>query len=151
LLLTDKMSMAVSLECRVPLLDHELVELAAAIPASLKVKGGRLKHLLKDSLSGLLPADILDRKKRGFGTPMGAWLKHDLAPVLRQLLSKESVARRGLFRHDVIAALMADHEANRADGTDGLLSLMNLEIWSRIYLDRREPGDVAAELKSYTR
>ncbi|WP_374482987.1 asparagine synthase (glutamine-hydrolyzing) [Zoogloea sp.] len=150
LLLTDKMSMAVSLECRVPLLDHELVELAASIPASLKVKGGRLKHLMKESLADLLPADILDRKKRGFGTPMGAWLKRDLAPVLRQLLSRESVARRGLFRHDAIAALMADHEANRADGTDGLLSLMNLEIWSRIYLDRREPGDVAAELKSYT-
>lgn len=150
LLLTDKMSMAVSLECRVPLLDHELVELAASIPGSLKVKGGRLKHLMKESLSSLLPGDILDRKKRGFGTPMGAWLKRDLAPVLRQLLSKESVARRGLFRHDAIAALMADHKANRADGTDGLLSLMNLEIWSRIYLDQREPGDVAAELKSYT-
>lgn len=150
LLLTDKMSMAVSLECRVPLLDHELVELAASIPASLKVKGGRLKHLMKESLADLLPADILDRKKRGFGTPMGAWLKRDLAPVLRQLLSQESVVRRGLFRHDAIAGLMADHEANRADGTDGLLSLMNLEIWSRIYLDRREPGDVAAELKSYT-
>lgn len=151
LMLTDKMSMAVSLECRVPLLDHELVELAASIPASLKVRGGRLKHLMKESLSDLLPPDILDRKKRGFGTPMGAWLKRDLAPVLRQLLSKETVARRGLFRHDVIARLMADHESNRADGTDSLLSLMNLEIWSRIYLDRREPDDVAAELKSYVK
>jgi len=149
LLLTDKMSMAVSLECRVPLLDHELVELAAAMPASIKVKGGRLKHLMKDSLSDLLPADILDRKKRGFGTPMGAWLKRELAPVLKELLSPRVVAQRGLFRHDVIAGLMNDHEANRSDGTDALLSLMNLEIWSRIYLDRREPGDVAAELKSY--
>ncbi|HNO88520.1 MAG TPA: asparagine synthase (glutamine-hydrolyzing) [Rhodocyclaceae bacterium] len=151
LLLTDKMSMAVSLECRVPLLDHELVELAAAIPASVKIRGGRLKHLMKDALADLLPADILDRKKRGFGTPMGAWLKRDLAPVLRQLLSPESVRRRGLFRHDVIAGLMADHESNRSDGTDGLLSLMNLEIWSRIYLDGRSADDVAAELKSYTR
>ena len=151
LLLTDKMSMAVSLECRVPLLDHELVELAAAIPAAVKIRGGRLKHLMKDALADLLPADILDRKKRGFGTPMGAWLKRDLAPVLRQLLSPESVRRRGLFRHDVIAGLMADHESNRSDGTDGLLSLMNLEIWSRIYLDGRSADDVAAELKSYTR
>ncbi len=151
LLLTDKMSMAVSLECRVPLLDHDLVELAAAMPASIKVKGGRLKHVMKDCLSDLLPADILDRKKRGFGTPMGAWLKRELAPVLRELLSRKVVEQRGLFRHDVIAGLMADHESNRSDGTDGLLSLMNLEIWSRIYLDRREPGDVAAELKSYIR
>ncbi len=66
-------------------------------------------------------------------------------------MSKETVARRGLFRHDVIARLMADHESNRSDGTDSLLSLMNLEIWSRIYLDRREPDDVAAELKSYVK
>ncbi|MBL8369724.1 MAG: asparagine synthase (glutamine-hydrolyzing), partial [Candidatus Accumulibacter sp.] len=79
LLLTDKMSMAVSLECRVPLLDHQLVELAAAMPAAIKVRDGRLKHLLKASLADLLPDEILNRKKRGFGTPMGAWLKRELA------------------------------------------------------------------------
>jgi asparagine synthase (glutamine-hydrolysing) len=68
LMLTDKMSMAVSLECRVPLLDHQLVELAAAMPTAIKVRGGRLKHVLKESLGDLLPNDILNRKKRGFGT-----------------------------------------------------------------------------------
>jgi len=148
LMLTDKMSMAVSLECRVPLLDHHLVELAASIPAHVKVRRGRLKHLLKDSLVDLLPAAILEREKRGFGTPMGAWLKRDLAPVLRQLLAREVVESRGLLRHTVVDTLMADHEANRIDGTDVLLALMNLEIWSRIYLDRRDPTDVATELKS---
>lgn len=151
LLLTDKMSMAVSLECRVPLLDHQLVELAATIPASIKLHKGRLKGLLKDSLADLLPDDILNRKKRGFGTPMGAWLKRELAPLLRRLLAAEVVASRGLFRKAEVDRLMADHEANRIDGTDVLLALMNLEIWSRIYLDRREPADVADELKSYVR
>ena len=149
LLLTDKMSMAVSLECRVPLLDRELVEIAAAIPESLKVKGGRLKHLMKDALAGVLPADILERKKRGFGTPMGAWLKRDLAPVLRRLLSAEVVRGRGLFDPVVVARLVADHESSRIDGTDALLAIMNLEIWSRIYLDRRSHEDVTAELKSH--
>ena len=149
LLLTDKMSMAVSLECRVPLLDHKLVELAAAMPASIKVRDGRLKHVMKESLAGLLPQDILDRKKRGFGTPMGAWLKRELAPMLRRLLAPEVVRARGLFHQPVIERLMADHQANRIDGTDALLALMNLEIWSRVYLDRREPADVAAELKSF--
>jgi len=149
LLLTDKMSMAVSLECRVPLLDHQLVELAASMPAAFKVRGGRLKHVLKESLSDLLPNDILNRKKRGFGTPMGAWLKKELAPLLRRLLAPEVVQRRGLFRQPVVDRLIADHEANRADGTDALLALLNLEIWSRIYLDHRDPSDVAAELKSY--
>jgi len=146
LMLTDKMSMAVSLECRVPLLDHDLVEMAAAIPAAIKVKGGRLKHLMKEALAELLPADILDRQKRGFGTPMGAWLKGELAPLLDRLLAPEVVKARGLFRDGVVTRLVADHRANRFDGTDILLALMNLEIWSRIYLDGRSFADVADEL-----
>jgi asparagine synthase (glutamine-hydrolysing) len=149
LMLTDKMSMAVSLECRVPLLDHQLVELAAAMPAAIKIRGGHLKHVLKESLGGLLPNDILDRKKRGFGTPMGAWLKKELAPLLARLLAPEVIQRRGLFRQPVVDRLVADHQANRIDGTDALLALLNLEIWSRIYLDRRDPADVADELKGY--
>jgi len=150
LLLTDKMSMAVSLECRVPLLDHELVELAARIPEQIKIRNGRLKHVLKRALQPTLPANILHRKKRGFGTPMGAWLKGDLAPLVNELLSAETVRARGLFRHAEIAKLIAAHAANRVDGTDRLLALLNLEIWSRIYLDRRTPADVADELKAAT-
>jgi asparagine synthase (glutamine-hydrolysing) len=148
LLLTDKMSMAVSLECRVPLLDHELVELAAAMPASIKVRDGQLKHVMKQALSDLLPQEILYRPKRGFGTPMGAWLKRELAPLLHRLLAPEVVARRGLFNQTAIDRLMADHQANRVDGTDALTALMNLEIWSRLYLDRHDPAAVAAELKA---
>jgi asparagine synthase (glutamine-hydrolysing) len=147
LLLTDKMSMAVSLECRVPLLDQELVELAARVPEGIKLRGGRLKHVMKAALRDVLPVDIIDRKKRGFGTPMGAWLKGELAPLVRDLLSKESVAARGLFHHGEIASLIDAHDANRLDGTDRLLALLNLEVWSRIYLDGRTPGDVADELK----
>jgi asparagine synthase (glutamine-hydrolysing) len=149
LMLTDKMSMAVSLECRVPLLDHALVELAAAMPTSIKIRHGRLKHVLKESLGELLPKDILDRKKRGFGTPMGAWLKKELAPLLRRVLAPDVVQARGLFRQSVVDRLVSDHENNRVDGTDALIALMNLEVWSRIYLDRRDPADVADELKSY--
>ena len=149
LMLTDKMSMAVSLECRVPLLDHQLVEMAAAMPADIKIKGGRLKHIMKAALAPMLPDDILHRKKRGFGTPMGAWLKKELAPVLKELLSPEVVRARGLFNAATVDALMVDHTANRSDGTDALLALMNLEIWSRVYLDRREPADVADELKHH--
>ncbi|ANQ86431.1 asparagine synthetase [Azoarcus olearius] len=148
LLLTDKMSMAVSLECRVPLLDRALVELAASIPESLKVRNGRLKHLMKSALADVLPPDILDRRKRGFGTPMGAWLKQQLAPVLRRLLAADVVRDRGLFDPAVVARLVADHEAARIDGTDALLALMNLEIWSRVHLDRHSVDDVTAELKS---
>jgi hypothetical protein len=83
LLLTDKMSMAVSLECRVPLARPPTGRTGGAMPAAIKVRDGRLKHLMKAALADLLPDDILDRQKRGFGTPMGAWLKRELAPLLR--------------------------------------------------------------------
>ena len=147
LLLTDKMSMATSLECRVPLLDHELVELAARMPQEVKVRGGRLKHAMKQAMSDLLPPDILERKKRGFGTPMGAWLKGELAPLMHGLLSEESVAARGLFQPAAVRELIAQHQANRIDGTDRLLALMNLEIWARLFLEGRAPQDVGAELE----
>jgi asparagine synthase (glutamine-hydrolysing) len=147
LMLTDKMSMATSLECRVPLLDHELVELAARMPEDVKIRGGRLKHAMKEAVSGLLPRDILERKKRGFGTPMGAWLKGDLAPLVRGLLSESVVKSRELFHYPVVQELIASHEANRVDGTDRLLALVNLEIWSRLYLDGRARDSVTDELK----
>jgi asparagine synthase (glutamine-hydrolysing) len=147
LLLTDKMSMATSLECRVPLLDHELVELAARIPQEVKIRNGRLKHVLKEAVSGMLPRDLIERKKRGFGTPMGAWLKQDLAPLMQELLSEDSIERRGLFDPGTVRALMGRHETKRIDGTDRLLALMNLEIWARMYVDRRTPEDVTAELE----
>lgn len=148
LMLTDKMSMAVSLECRVPLLDHELVELAAAMPEHVKVRGGRLKHVMKQALAELLPPDILNRKKRGFGTPIGAWLKGQLASVLDAVLSPESLARRGLFEPAAVAQLVAAHRAQREDYTDALLALMNFEVWARMYLDGRSHEDVADELKA---
>lgn len=148
LMLTDKMSMATSLECRVPLLDHELVQLAARMPEQVKIRNGRLKHAMKATLADVLPPDILNRRKRGFGTPMGAWLKGELRPLLARMLDDATLARRGLFDRAQVRGLMADHESNRVDGTDQLLSLMNLEIWSRIYLDHRTPEDVTIELKA---
>jgi len=148
LMLTDKMSMATSLECRVPLLDHELVELAARMPEEVKIRGGRLKHAMKEAVSDLLPRDILERKKRGFGTPMGAWLKGELAPFVRGLLSDSVVRGRGLLHFPTVQELIASHEAKRIDGTDRLLTLLNLEIWARLYLDGRSADDVTDELKA---
>lgn len=147
LLLTDKMSMATSLECRVPLLDHTLFELAATIPQDVKCRGGRLKHVMKQALADVLPADILGRTKRGFGAPFGAWLKSSLAPLRRQVLSREAIERRGLFDFAAVEALAAAHDANRVDGTDQLLALLNFEIWARLYLDARTPDDVLDELR----
>jgi len=151
LMLTDKMTMATSLECRVPLLDHGLVEFAARLPSHLKIRGRELKHVLKKALAGTLPDDILHRPKRGFGAPLGAWIKDELAPFTRRLLSRQSVVRRGLLRPDVVEETLALHQTNRADRTDHLLALINLEVWCRIYLDRRQPTDVSAELAAEAR
>jgi asparagine synthase (glutamine-hydrolysing) len=146
LLLTDKMTMATSLECRVPLLDHDLVELAARIPAPVKVAGGELKSLMKDALADVLPREVLYRPKRGFGAPMGAWMKNELAQLLDSALSRQAIERRGLLAHAPVAELIAAHRANRIDGTDRLLALLNLEVWCRVYIDRRPSSDVAEEL-----
>jgi asparagine synthase (glutamine-hydrolysing) len=148
LMLTDKMTMAASIECRVPLLNHRLVELGARIPAETRIRGRDLKHVLKRALADVLPRDILYRSKRGFGAPMGAWLTGELRPLMMHLLSRESIERRGLLHWPVVEETIALHEARREDHTDHLLSLMNLELWARLYLDRRTPQDLTDELET---
>lgn len=146
LLLTDKVTMAASLECRAPFLDHQLVELAAQIPAELKMPAGRLKHLLKQSLSGLVSDEVLYRRKRGFGAPIGAWLKTELAPLRGQLLSRQVTEGRGLLDWPAVAQLQQLHDESREDFTDLLLVLMNVELWCRLFVDGRDPADVGGEL-----
>jgi asparagine synthase (glutamine-hydrolysing) len=147
LMLTDKMSMAVSLECRVPLLDQRLVKLAARMPAKTRIQGSNLKHTMKLAMTGILPENILYREKRGFGAPIGAWFKSELAPLLREMLSESTLSRRGLLDPKAVAGLMLQHEKQEADRTDHLLALVNLEIWCRMYLDGATPATVADELR----
>ena len=112
------------------------------------MRGGRLKHVLKEALAGFLPAEILERKKRGFGTPMGAWLKGQLSGVLDTVLGPDSLSRRGLFDPVVVAEIVTAHRARREDYTDALLALINFEVWARLYIDGRAHADVADELKA---
>jgi asparagine synthase (glutamine-hydrolysing) len=146
LMLTDRMTMATSLECRVPFLDNTVIDLSLRMPSQLKVRGRQLKYILKRALGDLLPAEILDRGKRGFGAPVGAWFKHELAPLVREVLSRESVERRGTFRWDAVQRIIDLHQTNREDYTDHLLALTNLELWSRVYMDGQAPDEVEAEL-----
>ena len=151
LLLTDKMTMAASIECRVPLLSHGLVELSARMPSALKIHKRDLKHILKVALSDHLPRSILYRRKRGFGAPMGAWIRNELAPLMNHVLSRESVERRGWLNWDAVDKTRALHDAGKEDHTDHLISLLNLEVWARLYLDGRSPDDVAGELAQQVR
>ena len=115
LLLTDKMTMASSLECRVPLLSNAMVDLAARLPSGMKIQGGQLKHLFKLAMRGVLPAATLQKSKRGFGAPMGAWLKKELRPLMHVVLSQESVERRGLLDPSAVREAIALHESARRD------------------------------------
>lgn len=151
LLLTDKITMAASIECRVPFLDHRLAELAAQIPESVKMRDGELKYVLRRALAGIVPDEILNRGKRGFGAPMGAWFKTELRPLRDALLGKASIESRGLLNWSAVRELSAAHDANREDFSDLLLTLVNLELWCRMFLDGRSASDVAAELHELSR
>jgi asparagine synthase (glutamine-hydrolysing) len=148
LMLTDKMSMAVSLECRVPLLDQRLVRLAAQIPGAVKMRDGRLKHVMKEALHGVLPDAILNREKRGFGAPIGAWFKEELAALVRDVLSTEVVQRRGLLDPQAVQRTIREHEQQQADRSDHLLALINLELWCRLYLDGASTAGLRDELRA---
>jgi asparagine synthase (glutamine-hydrolysing) len=143
LALTDKMTMATSIECRAPFMDHELVELAARMPEHLKVHGLQLKYLLKKVVKPWLPKEIIHRKKRGFGAPIGSWLRKDLEPLVATLLSEPQVRKRGLFQWPVVKEMIVKHENQQQDYTDHLLALIGLELWCQIFLDRRSAEDVS--------
>jgi asparagine synthase (glutamine-hydrolysing) len=147
LALTDRMSMAASIECRAPLVDYELVELAARIPSNLKVHGFTLKYLFKKAVTPWLPREVIERKKRGFGAPIGSWLRQDLKPLVCDLLSETQVRRRGLFQWTAVQGILNAHQEQRSDLTDHIFALVAFETWCRIYLDgqdwRATPPSVA--------
>ena len=133
---TDKLSMAASVEVRVPLLDDELVDLVRHVPSSLKLHGWRRKYVFKRSQEELLPRDIVWRRKAGFGAPVRSWLQKDLRPLVDELLSPASVSARGLLDPTETLRII---EATRAGSDDFALRIyafLTLEIWCRTFLDR---------------
>jgi asparagine synthase (glutamine-hydrolysing) len=130
LFLTDRMTMAASIEGRVPLLDHQLVEAVAQIPADFKIKGTRLRHIQKLAMRGLVPNRVLHKRKRGFGLPIGSWFRGDLRELVRDVLAPNRVARQGLFEPTAVDELLTSHLARRADYSDALLALLTFSIWS---------------------
>ena len=137
---------------------HLWIGIAFCIPfAVLGITGSYLVYdqdvtapprAMKRALEGVLPESILKREKRGFGAPIGAWFKQELAPLVADLLSPDTVRHRGLLDPEAVSRTIAEHEAQRADRTDHLLALVNLEIWARLYLDGASVEAVTADLKS---
>ncbi|MDD5556034.1 MAG: asparagine synthase (glutamine-hydrolyzing) [bacterium] len=132
----DRMSMACSLEVRVPLLDHAVIEFMATVPPGMKLKGLGRKYILRRALSGVLPAEILRRGKEGFSIPMKNWLRGELRPMMCDLLSDAALRRRGYFRPAAVARLVREHLEGRANHSHRLWALMLFERWAREFLDR---------------
>jgi len=129
LLLTDSMTMAASLETRVPLLDHELVELMARTPSRYKIKGLKLRHLQKLSMRPHLPPVVFAKRKWGFGCPVGRWFREELRELLRDTLAPDRLRQAGLFNPAVVEGIIDAHETLRADNSDILLGLLTFELW----------------------
>jgi asparagine synthase (glutamine-hydrolysing) len=135
LAMADRMSMAHGLELRAPFCDHRLVETCLAIPPRQKLRGLRLKALLKLAFADTLPAEVLAHRKQGFMLPLGRWLRTDLRRIMEDLLHPEQVRRRGLFAPEVVQRLRLEHLQGRRLHTDRLWTLMMAEAWMREYLD----------------
>jgi asparagine synthase (glutamine-hydrolysing) len=131
----DRMSMAHSIEARVPLLDHKLVEFAASIPPDLLLRNGTGKHLFKRAMRGVLPEAVLDRPKRGFAIPLGHWFRGRLAPFVRDLLLSERSRTRGLFERPEIERILERPSRGMEDLDLELWTLISLELWCRLFLD----------------
>ncbi len=144
----DRMSMAHSIESRVPLLDNEVIEFASTLPSRFKIHNGRRKHLLKEALRPLLPAGILDRKKQGFGVPLGVWFRGGLTNLFADVLNSPTTRQRGYFEPSFVERLVREHLAGTRDHTLRLWQLLVFELWHREYLDGNRVGSPNAHVRA---
>ena len=136
LLKADKITMANSLELRVPLLDHKVLEFAAALPSNFKVRGCTTKYILKKTLGGLVPKEILNRRKTGFPVPYELWLRTELKDWVHQVLSDQRTVERGYFEKSQIESLVAKNQQEGGFSKE-IFCLITLELWHRTFLDRK--------------
>ena len=131
----DQMSMAASIESRVPFLDHPLVEFTTTIPARFNIRGLSGKHVLKSAVEDLLPATIIHQKKLGFPTPIHDWLAHEGTRRVEEILLSPRSVERKIFKPDGIRRLIREHKENLVDHTDRLWRLLNFELWMRVCIE----------------
>lgn len=131
----DRATMAHSLEARSPFLDHEFMEFAARLPASLKLSGTQRKHILKKMLHGVLPDTVLERRKMGFSVPLASWFRHELRPMAYDVLLAPRAIQRGYFQPEILTTWLTEHSTGRHDHAAVLWDLLVLELWHRAFVD----------------
>jgi asparagine synthase (glutamine-hydrolysing) len=132
----DIAAMANSLEVRAPLLDHEFLEFTSTIPATMKRDASGGKRIFKLAMRNLLPAEILEKKKSGFGVPLARWFRAELAPLVRDALLSDRFARRELFEPKFVRRMVEEHARGERDWSTRLWALLFLELWFREWIDR---------------
>ncbi|CAN5257412.1 amidotransferase 1, exosortase A system-associated [soil metagenome] len=130
----DQMSMAASIESRVPFLDHKLVEFTARMPHEMKLRGGTTKWILREAMKGILPDEIIHRKKMGFPVPVGNWFRGPFKHIIDEYVLGNRAMDRGIFDHEYVSSLVARHNAGE-NHDERLWSLLNFEIWQRRFID----------------
>jgi asparagine synthase (glutamine-hydrolysing) len=140
LMRVDKITMATSVETRVPFLDHKLVEFAMTIPRSMKVRDGQNKWVLKKALEGIVPNDILYRPKQGFGLPINEWFITGMAPFVEHAVFSSPLRKRGFFDYDVLRGMWEQHLAGRVNYSFNIWSILNLSLWYEHWIERRPFG-----------
>ncbi len=138
----DQMSMATSVESRVPFLDHKLVEFTCSLPERLKLRGGTTKYILRESMKGVLPEPILSRSKMGFPVPVGAWFRGPYRSIIDEYVLSERTVAREIFNVDFVRELVERHQVGGENHEERLWALVNFEIWQRQFLDG-EVGDAS--------
>ena len=142
----DQMSMAASIESRVPFLDHPLMEFAAGLPERMKLRGRTTKYVLRAAMKGLLPDEILTRPKMGFPVPIGQWFRRSFRPIVDEYVLGHRANERGLFDSAYVRALVRQHERREGNHAERLWSLLNLEVWQRTFIDGESPSDVSRDM-----
>ncbi len=140
---SDKLSMACSIESRVPLLDNEVVDFMQRVPPHLKIKGFTQKYLLKKAMQPMLPANVIHRRKAGFGLPVRSWLRNDLHEMVHDLLSEDRIRRRGLLDAKMVSSMLQQNDLGRCDFTLSIWSLLVLEIWQQIFIDQEHHAELS--------
>jgi asparagine synthase (glutamine-hydrolysing) len=130
----DQMSMAASIESRVPFLDHKLVEFTARLPHRMKIRGSTGKWILREAMRGILPDEILTRKKMGFPVPVGSWFRNEFRHVVDEFVLSERALQRGVFNSDFVRRLVSRHRSGE-NHDERIWFLVNFEIWQRRFLD----------------
>jgi asparagine synthase (glutamine-hydrolysing) len=131
----DQMSMATSVESRVPFLDHKLVEFTCSLPEQLKLRGGTTKFILRESMKGVLPEQILSRSKMGFPVPIGAWFRGPYRSIIDEYVLSDRARARGIFNPTVVREIVRRHQDGGENHDERLWSLVNFEIWQRQFFD----------------